>query len=524
MADKKVFIYDTTLRDGSQSARITFSLEDKLMITKKLDELGVDYIEGGWPMKGVNTKDFEYFTRVKKLKLKNSRIVAFGSTRRAKNSVKNDATLNSLLEAGTKTITIFGKSWGLHVKKVLNTTLEDNLKIIKESVAYLKGHKKEVIFDAEHFFDGYMEDPEYAMKCLRAAEEAGADCICLCETNGGMLVQDMDSITRAVYSEIKTPLGIHTHNDTEMGVANSVIAVHNGFVHVQGTMNGFGERAGNANLVSIIPALQVKMGLQAIPAKSMKKLTEVSHYIYEVANITPDDSQPYVGRNAFTHKAGVHANAMLKESKAYEHMVPEIVGNVRRMPVTDQGGASSLLNKAKEFGMKLEKEQTRDFLVSIKKMEQEGYEFESADASLNLYLKKKTGKFKPFFELEALRVIDEERGGELFSEATIKLKVKDRMEHTAAEGNGPVNSLDKALRKALIKFYPSIKDMHLVDFKVRVIEGAEGTSAKVRVLIESSDRKDVWTTVGVSENVIEASWRALTDSVEYKLLKDRKSV
>ncbi len=523
MKTKKIYIYDTTLRDGAQSARINFSLEDKLLITKKLDELGVDFIEGGWPMKGVNTKDFEYFKKVKKLNLKNAKIVAFGSTRKAKNKVKDDPILNSLLDVETEVITIFGKSWLLHVKNVLHVSPEENLRIIKESIEFLKENKKMVIYDPEHFFDGYKDNPEYAMKCLKTAEQAGADFICLCDTNGGTLPQEMDKITEYIFENIKTPLGIHTHNDSELAVANSIIAVTNGFVMVQGTMNGFGERCGNANLISIIPALSLKMDYSTIPEKSLKKLTEVSHYIYEIANVSPPDSQPYTGKNAFAHKAGVHADAMLKEEKAYEHVNPEIIGNSRRILITDQAGTSSLIFKAKEMGFNLDKtdEATRDLIVKIKELESKGYEFEAADASLFIFLKKNLSHYKPFFELKGLRVINEERSGELFTEATIKIKVKDIFEHTAAEGNGPVNALDNALRKALIRFYPRIKDMRLVDFKVRVIDGAEGTAAKVRVLIESSDKKDIWTTVGVSENIIEASWLALVDSVEYKLLKNK---
>ena len=520
---RKIDIYDTTLRDGAQSPKISFSLEDKLLLAKKLDDMGVAYIEGGWPVKGMNSLDFEFFKRVKKLKIKNAKIAAFGSTRRARSTVKDDLILNSLLESDTEVITIFGKTWTLHAEKVLKVTPEENIILIKESVAYLKNHKKEVIFDAEHFFDGYKDSPEYALKCIKAAEDAGADCICLCDTNGGTLGREMDAITKDVFSRIKTRLGIHTHNDSDLAVANAIIAVENGFSQVQGTMNGFGERTGNMNTVSLIPALTVKMGYDSIPLKQINKLTESAHYFYEVANMAPMDNQAYVGKSAFTHKAGVHADAMMKDERAYEHMKPEIVGNIRQIPVTNQAGISSLLFKSKQWGIKLEKNdpRTKEFLSKIKKMEQDGYEFEGADASLNLFLKKNLSKYKPFFGLKGLRVIVEDKGGLLISEATIKIEVGGKLEHTAAEGDGPVNALDNALRKALIKFYPVIKDMHLVDYKVRVVEGAEGTSAKVRVLIESSDKKDVWTTVGVSENIIEASWLALVDSVEYKLLKSR---
>lgn len=523
MNKRKVFIYDTTLRDGAQSPKITFSLEDKLILTQKLDEFGVDYIEGGWPVKGMNSLDSEYFKRVKKLKLKRSKIAAFGSTRRAKSTVNDDVILNSLLEADTEVVTIFGKSWVLHVKNVLKITPEENLKLISESVAYLKDHKKEVIYDAEHFFDGYKDDPVYAVSSLKAAEEAGADCICLCDTNGGTLTSEMDRITKAVSAKVKTQLGIHTHNDSELAVANTLIAVENGFSHVQGTVNGFGERSGNVNLISVIPALSLKMGIETVPAKSLPMLTEVSHFFYEIANLTPDDKQPYTGASAFTHKAGVHADAMMKDDRAYEHMKPELVGNTRQIPVTNQAGISSLLFKTKKWGMKLEKDdpRTKELLVKIKKMEQEGYEFEGADASLKLFIMKNTINVKELFKLLQYKVVVEDKGGKLYDEATIKIEVKGEVEHAAAEGNGPVNALDNALRKALVRFYPSISEMHLVDFKVRVIEGAEGTAAKVRVLIESSDKSDVWITVGVSENIIEASWRALVDSMEYKLLKTK---
>jgi 2-isopropylmalate synthase len=520
---RKIQIYDTTLRDGAQSPRITFSLEDKLILTKKLDELGVDYIEGGWPVRGMNSLDSEYFKSVKKLRLKNSKIAAFGSTRRAKSGVKDDLILASLLDADTEVVTIFGKSWDLHVKNVLKISNEENLKLISESVAYLKDHKKEVIFDAEHFFDGYKDDPEYALACIRAAESAGADCICLCDTNGGTLCSEMEAITEDIYEKMKTPLGIHTHNDSDLAVANSLIAVGNGFSQVQGTINGYGERAGNVNLISVIPALSLKMGYESLPKKSLARLTEASHFFYEVANLIPDDKQPYTGKSAFTHKAGVHADAMMKDDRAYEHMRPELVGNVRQIPVTNQAGISSLLFKTKQWGIKLEKEdpRTKEFLAQIKKMEQDGYEFEGADASLNLFIRKNMNKYKPFFELNGLRVIVEDRGGKMHSEAVIRITVKNKLEHTASEGDGPVNAMDNALRKALIRFYPAIEEMHLVDFKVRVVEGSGGTSAKVRVLIESSDKNDVWTTVGVSENIIEASWMALVDSVEYKLLKNK---
>jgi 2-isopropylmalate synthase len=519
---EKIFIYDTTLREGAQSAKITYTVEDKISIAKKLDELGVDYIEGGWPVKDVNEKEFEFFRQAKKLDLKHSKIAAFGSTRRVKKKAREDVILNSLLLADTKTITIFGKSWDLHVEKVLNTTLDENIDMIRESIDYLKSKKKEVIYDAEHFFDGFKANPDYAMKCILAAQEAGADAIVPCDTNGGATIQDMEKITREVKSRIKTALGAHFHNDSGLAVANSLVAVANGFNQVQGTMNGFGERCGNADLASIIPILSLKMGYLTIPQKNLKKLTETAYFFYERVNIPPDDRQPFVGKNAFAHKAGVHANAVLKVASSYEHMNPEVIGNERIMLMSDQAGVSTLVHKAREIGIKLTKEdpRTRELIVKIKKLESEGFEFEGADASLRLFILKNTSKVKELFKLLSYRVIVEERGGELYDEATIKIEVDGVAEHTASEGNGPVNALDNALRKALKRFYRAIGDVRLVDYKVRVIEGSTGTSAKVKVFIESADNTDSWTTVGVSENIIEASWFALKDSVEYKLLKN----
>ncbi len=521
---KKIFIYDTTLRDGAQGAKISLTAEDKLVIAKKLDELGVDYIEGGWPVKGVNEKDMEFFRKVKKLKLKSAKIAAFGSTRRVKNKVNRDPFLNTLIEADTPVITIFGKTWDLHVQKVLNTTNGENLKIIRESVGYLKSKGREIIFDAEHFFDGFRANPEYALLCLKAAEEGGADWIVLCDTNGGTTVSEMDRITKDVAENVEIPLGIHTHNDSELAVANSIIAVNNGYTQVQGTINGFGERCGNANLVSIMPILTLKMDYETIPEKNFKKLSEVSHYIYDIANIPPNDSQPFVGKNAFSHKAGVHADAVMKEKTSYEHMEPSKVGNQRQILISDQAGMSSLLYKAKELGVRLkrEEEKTRALILDIKNKEAAGYEYEGADASLELYIRKYVSGKKAFFELDGYKVIVEEHRGEIFTEATVKIKVNGETAHTVSEGNGPVNALDNSLRKAISKFYKNINEIRLVDFKVRVIEGSSGTGAKVKVFIESSDKKDVWTTVGVSENMIEASWMALVDSMEYKIMKDKK--
>ncbi|MCE5299933.1 MAG: citramalate synthase [Spirochaetia bacterium] len=521
--EKKIFIYDATLREGAQNARVAFTTEDKIAIARKLDALGVDYIEGGWPLKGVNDGDFDFFRAFKNKPLKIAKLAAFGSTRRVGNKVQNDATLNSLLDAQTPVVTIFGKSWDMHVLKVLNTTPDENIRIISESVAYLKSKKREVIYDAEHFFDGYKANPEYAMKCLLAAQSAGADCITLCDTNGGTTVAEMEKISRIARNSVKIRLGAHMHNDSGLAVANSLVAVDSGFDDVQGTMNGWGERCGNADLASLIPILSLKYGCLTIPPQNMVKLTETSHYLYERVNVTPVDSQPFVGKNAFAHKAGVHANAVMKVSYAYEHMNPELVGNERLMLMSTQAGVSTLIHKAHEIGVRLAKDdpKTKELIVKIKKLESEGYEFEGADASLRLFILKNTSKVKEFFKLIGYKVIVEDYDGRLSDEAAIKIEVDGAVEHCVSEGNGPVNALDNALRKALKKFYKKIEDVRLVDYKVRVIEGAEGTSAKVKVFIESSDNKDVWTTVGVSENIIEASWLALKDSVEYKLLKEK---
>lgn len=519
--ENKVYIYDTTLRDGAQGVNISYSLEDKLLITKKLDELGVDYIEGGWPNIS-NPKTIEYFDKVKDLELDNAKIAAFGSTRSPSKKAEDDPTLSSLLEAGTPVVTIFGKTWDLHVTKVLKTSLEENLKMIEDSIKHLKKHSKEVIFIAEHFFDGFKYNPIYAVKCLLAAEAGGADNIVLADTNGGTTVDEMHNITKEIYKRIDAPLGIHSHNDMELAVANSLTAVKNGFTQVQGTINGFGERCGNANLTTIIPVLSLKMNYTTIPSDSLCKLQENARFIYDIANIPPNENQPFVGKNAFSHKAGVHANAIIKESTSYEFIDPTIVGNCRSILVSEQAGISSLVYKANELGITLEKEdpKTRELLLKLKELENEGYEFESADASLKLFLMKELYPYENFFDLIDFRVYVDSKYDNVLSDAAIKIKVKGVLEHTAAEGNGPVNALDNALKKALCKFYPSIEDNHLIDYKVRVLAGTSGTSAKVKVFIETKDQKEIWTTIGVSENIIIASWIALVDSIEYKLLRD----
>jgi len=517
----KVELYDTTLRDGAQTQGISFSVPDKMRIAKKLDDLGIHYIEGGWP--GANPKDVEFFKKAKKLKLKNSKLTAFGSTRRAHTDVSKDATMKGLLRSEVSVITIFGKSWDLHVKEVLGTTPDENLKMIEESVSYLKSKGKFVIFDAEHFFDGYKENPEYALTTLLAAERGGAARIVLCDTNGGTLTSNVFEVVEEVKKKVKTPLGIHAHNDSEMAVANTIAAVQAGCTHVQGTMNGYGERCGNANLISIIGNLKVKLGVNCISDLSLKELTETAYYVAEMCNMKLEDNQPFVGNSAFAHKAGVHVNAIMKNPATYEHMDPARVGNRRVLLISELSGKSSILKKAEEINLGLDKEapETKKILRALQNMEHKGYHFEVAEASLELFMKRAMKKFKRFFELSAFRVIVEKRSKrKITSEAMVKLKVNNKLEHTASLGDGPVNALDNALRKALKDFYPSLSEMHLTDFKVRVLDEKVGTAANVRVLIQSQDKTDSWWTIGVSENIIEASWQALVDSVEYKLLKD----
>lgn len=517
---KKITIYDTTLRDGAQGEGISLSLEDKLKIAAKIDSLGVDYIEGGWP--GSNPKDMEFFERIKTVPLQYSKISAFGSTRKANIEPEEDKNLQAIIASGVKVACIFGKSWDFHVEVALRTTLEENLRMIEDSVGYLKEQGLQVFYDAEHFFDGYKHNPKYALHTLKAAERAGAECLVLCDTNGGTLPWEMIEIMKVVAGEIKAPLGIHTHNDSDLAVANSVIAVQEGAVHVQGTMNGFGERCGNCNLCSVIPNLQLKAGHQCIPEDRMGSLTEVSRYISEIANQVQPNNQPFVGLSAFAHKAGIHASAVLKAAGTYEHIAPELVGNKRRILVSELSGAGNLVYKAKELGIDLSSAngQTREIIERIKALENEGFQFESAEASLELLMRKALKEYSPSFNLQGFRLILEKQGKEeIVSEAVMKLKVEDQIVHTAAEGNGPVNALDNCLRKALEGAYPFLADVHLTDYKVRVLDEEDGTEADVRVLIESRNKEFSWTTVGVSENIIEASWQALVDSIDYALYK-----
>lgn len=519
----RITIYDTTLRDGSQTEGISFSVQDKIKITEKLDDLGIHYIEGGWP--GSNPKDKEYFQSVKGRKWKHATIAAFGSTRRAGVKASEDQNLKELVGSETPAVTIFGKSWDLHVTDVLKTTLEENFQMISDSVGYLKKHKREVIYDAEHFFDGYKRNPAYALKTILAAQAAGADCIVLCDTNGGTLPTEVKEIIGKIRKDIRVPLGIHTHDDLGLGVANSIAAIEAGCVHVQGTFNGLGERCGNADLCAIIGILSTKFNIPSIPDKNVLKLMETSYYISEVSNFKLPDNAAFVGHSAFAHKGGVHIDAMLKNPLAYEHIDPAKVGNHRRFITSELAGKMPILLKAEQMDVHLDKKspEAKELLDALQQKEHGGYQFEAADASFELFVKRSLKKYKPFFKLEGFRTVSEKRfDGKVFAEASVRVNVNGESLYNASEGDGPVEALDKALRQALTKFYPRLKEMHLTDYKVRVLDTKEGTAAKVRVLIESQDNTDSWTTVGVHENIIEASWEALTDSIEYKLLKDQK--
>ena len=515
---RHIDLYDTTLRDGAQTEGISYSVQDKLRITEKLEALGVHYIEGGWP---ANTKDAEFFRQAKRLRLRAAELTAFGSTRRASTAAK-DPNLQALLKAETRTVTIFGKSWDLHVRDVLKVSLDDNLKLIEDSVAFLKRRGRRVIYDAEHFFDGYKGNRIYALRTIQAALDGGAEAIVFCDTNGGSLPNEVYDIVKASTGSIRVSLGVHTHNDSELAVANALAAVHAGCRQVQGTINGYGERCGNTNLVSIIAILKLKMGIDCLPDAKLKELTEVSRYVAEVSNMAQRANQPFVGEAAFAHKGGVHVNAVMKNPRTYEHIEPSTVGNERKILVSELSGRSSLVFKAKDLSLDLSKDtpQAKRLLKLLQQLEHDGYHFEAAEGSLELLLRRELKQLKSFFTLESFRVIMEKRDRRLMSEATIKVRVNGVPEQTAAEGDGPVNALDNAIRKALRRFYPTVSEMHLTDFKVRVLDEKAGTAAKVRVLIQSQDAHDSWGTVGVSENIIEASWQALADSLEYKLLKD----
>ncbi len=520
---KQVYLYDTTLRDGAQTEGIAYSLKDKIRIAKKLDEFGIHFIEGGWPYS--SPKEKEFFNYFKKHKLKRAKLVAFGSTLYPTTSASKDKNLLSLLKAETEYVTIFGKSWDLHIKEILRTSLEENLRMIYDSISFLKKKGRDVFYDAEHFFDGYKANPEYALKTLQVAQEAGAQTIILCDTNGGTLTSQLRRIIEEIKNNISVSLGIHTHNDCGLAVANSITAIEEGFTQVQGTFNGYGERCGNADLTIIIPILKLKLNINVISDERLKKLTELSHFISEVSNTKHMDNHPFVGRSAFAHKGGVHINAVAKNPKAYEHIEPNLVGNQRRFLISELSGKTSIVMAAKELSYELEKKSPKASKLHklLQRLEKEGYQFEVADASFRLILEKEFKKYKKFFQLLGFRVIVEKReNSNIASEATIKLKVQGKLRYTVSEGDGPVNALDNALREALIEFYPQLSSMHLSDFKVRVLDEERGTAAKVRVLIESQDEEESWTTIGVSENIIEASWIALVDSIEYKLLKEAK--
>ena len=520
----RIHVFDSTLRDGAQAQGISYSVEDKLKIVRRLDELGISYIEAGNP--GSNPKDLEFFSRLGTLKLANAKIVAFGSTRKVGAAAAEDSNLRSLVAAGTRAVCIFGKSWDYHVTEILRTTLDENLAMVGDTVRFLKAQGKEVIYDAEHFFDGYKANADHAMATLAAAAEAGADCLCLCDTNGGSFPAEVAAITREVVGRFGNRVGIHCHNDGELAVANSVMAVQAGATQVQGTINGIGERCGNANLCSIIPNLQLKLGLECIPPESLAQLTSAARFVSEVANVTFNDKAPYVGNDAFAHKGGMHIDAVGKNPLSYEHVNPEQVGNSRRILMSEVAGRSTLLARINAFAPDLTKDSptTRRIIDRLKELEHEGYQFESAESSFELVVRKLLGKYRPFFELKEFKVIVTEpaAAGAANSSAMIKIRVGELEEITAAEGDGPVNALDNGLRKALERFYPAIGEMKLTDFKVRVLDSDHASAAKVRVLIESADRHENWTTIGVSTDIIDASWRALVDAIEYKLVRDRE--
>jgi 2-isopropylmalate synthase len=522
-AAKKIQIYDTTLRDGCQSEDVSLTIEDKLQIAQRLDDLQIDYIEGGWP--GSNPRDAAFFTEIKRVRLRHARIVAFGSTRRYGIKAAADRNLQLILRAGTSAACVVGKTWDLHVRDALRIPLKANLEVLYDTILFLKKHLDEVIFDAEHFFDGYVLNPEYALACLKAVEEAGADRICLCDTNGGRLPNEIAATMRAAADAVRSPLGIHCHNDSDVAVANSIAGVLNGASQVQGTINGLGERCGNANLISIIANLQLKLGYECIPAARLKALQETSRLVYELANISPQPRQPYVGRSAFAHKAGLHVSGIQRNVQTYEHVDPSLVGNDRRVLLSELSGRANILYKTREFGLgaELSKDHVDMLLEELKRLEGLGYTFDGADASFELLMLRTLGLVKDHFNFVSFRVFDDKWHEDQapFSEAVVIIEGPDgRRTRTSAIGNGPVNALDSALRTALLPYYPKLARMQLVDYKVRVLDDNAGTGARVRVLIESTDGARQWGTVGLSSNVVEASWQALIDSVEFKLHKD----
>ncbi|MGM9971115.1 MAG: citramalate synthase [Anaeroplasmataceae bacterium] len=522
---ENIAIFDSTLRDGAQAAGVSFSVNDKIKICKYLDNMGIKYIEAGNP--GSNPKDLEFFQRVKKeVKFYNATLTAFGSTRRKGIKASEDANLKSLIDAGTKAVTIFGKSWDFHATEILHVTLDECLEMIKDTISFLKANGKEVIFDAEHFFDGYKHNKDYALKSIKTAEASGASCICLCDTNGGCFPDEIYNIVSEVKKHINVEIGIHTHNDTGMAVANSIMAVKAGASHVQGTFLGIGERCGNANLSTIIGNLQLHGEYNCIKPEYMPNMTSTALKISEITNQELQSQMPYVGSNAFAHKAGMHIDGVTKASQSFEHVSPDSVGNRRSFLMSEVAGRSTLLEKIRRIDSTIEKDDpiTKVIIDKVKELEHQGYQFEGADGTFELLVRKALGTYNPFFDLETFKIIGENNNNieEFSASAIVKLSVNGEVEMTAAEGNGPVNALDKALRKALEVFYPALKEVRLTDYKVRVLEGGSATESKVRVLIESSDSNDKWTTVGVSTDIIEASWIALVDSIEYKLIKEQK--
>jgi 2-isopropylmalate synthase len=523
MSEVHVKYFDTTLRDGTQGENISFSAEDKIRIARKLDSLGIHYIEGGWP--GSNPKDMEFFERAKDEHYKNARIVAFGSTMRFGNTPQSDPNIQALISAQTPAVSIFGKTWTLHIEQALGITCDQNLALIHDSVHYLKSQGREVIYDAEHFFDGYKDNPDYAINTLLTARLAGADWIVLCDTNGGTLPHDIQTIVQDVIQKVDAPIGIHAHNDAEMAVANSITAVQFGCRQVQGTINGYGERCGNANLCSIIPNLQIKLGFDGIKTQNLSQLTTISLYVSELANLSHNNQLPYVGKSAFAHKGGIHVSAVIKNPVTYEHIEPQLIGNVRRVLLSDLSGQSNIRFKAEELNLNLDEYHhvIPEIVKTLKQKEHEGYMYEAAEASLELLIKKITQDTVDAFEFKGFRMLIEKNENEIIrSEATIRVNVNGISEHTAAESVGPVHALDQALRKALMKFFPEIDEMQLSDYKVRVLNEKDATKARVRVLIDSTCNGETWGTVGVSENIIEASWQALMESFSYYLINHYK--
>ena len=520
---RQVIAYDSTLRDGAQAQGVSFTVEDKLKIVQRLDDLGIGYIEAGNP--GSNPKDLAFFEQVTALQLKSAKIIAFGSTRKVGATAAEDRNLQSLLLANTSAVAIFGKSWDYQVTDILRTSLEENLNMISDTIGFLKSKEKEVVFDAEHFFDGYKANPNYAMQTLEAAVKAGADVLCLCDTNGGTFPDEISRMTKTVVDTFDVQIGIHCHNDCEMAVANSVAAVQAGASQVQGTINGIGERCGNANLCAIIPNLQLKLGMACIPPENMAALTSAARYVNEIANMPFNEKAPYVGNDAFSHKGGMHIDAVSKNPMSYEHINPETIGNVRHILVSEVAGRSALLSKINAVDTSLNKDSpdTKRILEHLKSLEHDGYQFESAESSFELLVQRLLGKHQPFFTLKEYKVSTQESSTGLSSSASIRIAVGDQEETATAEGEGSVNALDKAVRKALERFYPAIQNMKLVDYKVRVLDSDKATAAKVRVLIESSDQRMAWTTVGVSTDIIEASWHAMCDAIEYKLMRDARA-